>query len=42
MAKRKQRTQYLLAEPNWAALSLIEKEEEREKAFQDTQYWIHQ
>ena len=42
MAKRKQRTQYLLAEPNWAALSLIEKEEERQKAFQDTQYWIPQ
>jgi len=42
MAKRKQRTQYLLAEPNWAALSLINNEEERAKAFQKTQYWIHQ
>jgi len=42
MAKRKQRTQYLLAEPNWAALSLIQDEEERAKAFQNTQYWIHQ
>ena len=42
MAKSKKRSQYLLAEPNWAALSLIENEEERAKAFQNTQYWIHQ
>ena len=42
MAKSKKRSQYLLAEPNWAELSLIENEEERAKAFQQTQYWIHQ
>ena len=42
MAPKKQRTQYLMAEPNWAVLSLINDEEEREKAFWKTQYWIHQ
>ena len=42
MARKKQRTQYLMAEPNWAVLSLINDEEEREKAFWKTQYWIHQ
>ena len=42
MARKKQRTQYLMAEPNWAVLSLINDEEERDKAFWKTQYWIHQ
>ena len=42
MARKKQRTQYLMAEPNWAVLSLINDEEERDKAFWNTQYWIHQ
>jgi len=42
MAKIKKRSQYLLAEPNWATLSLIEDEEERAEAFKKTQYWIHQ
>ena len=42
MAKIKKRSQYLLAEPNWATLSLINDEEERAEAFKKTQYWIHQ
>jgi len=42
MARTKKRTQYLMAEPNWAALSLLNDEEERYKAFKDTGYWIHQ
>jgi len=42
MARIKKRTQYLMAEPNWGKLSLIEKDDERYKAHQDTQYWIHQ
>jgi hypothetical protein len=42
MAKRKQRSQYLMAEPNWAGISLKQTEEERYTAFRDVQYWIHQ
>ena len=36
MAKIKKRSQYLLAEPNWATLSLINDEEERAEAFKNT------
>ena len=42
MARTKKRTQYLMAEPNWGELSLIQDEEARDKAFRHTQYWIHQ
>ena len=42
MARIKKRTQYLMAEPNWATLSLINDEEERYQAFKTTGYWIHQ
>ena len=42
MAKLKNRSQYLMAEPNWAEYSLAETEEERYQAWRDTQYFIHQ
>ena len=42
MAKSKQRTQYLMAEPNWAKYSLAETEEERYQVWKDTSYFIHQ
>jgi len=42
MAKLKNRSQYLMAEPNWAKLSLATNEEEKYQAWADTRYFIHQ
>ena len=41
MARTNKRVQYLVTEPNWAKLSLIEGEEERQKAYQGANYFIH-
>ena len=42
MAKTKNRSQYLMAEPNWAKYSLATTEEERYQAWRDTSYFVHQ
>lgn len=43
MAKRKTKAStYLIKEPNWKELALLQTEEDREKAFRDCHYFVHQ
>lgn len=43
MARRKTKgNTYLIKEPNWKELSLLQTEEEREKAYQECHYFVHQ
>ena len=43
MAKRKTKAStYLIKEPNWKELALLTSEQDREKAYQDCHYFVHQ
>ena len=41
MATRKKRNQYFVTEPNWAEYSLAQTEEDKQKAWKKSQYFIH-
>ena len=41
MATKKKRSQYFLTEPNWAAFSLAQTDEEKAAAWKKAQYFIH-
>ena len=41
MARKKQRSTYLLTEPNWKELSLITDLEQRKKVISNAEYFVH-
>ena len=41
MARKKQRSTYLLKEPNWKELSLLTDPEQRKKAISNAEYFVH-
>ena len=41
MAKKKQRTPYLIKEPNWAKHTLAESDEDKKQAWDNSWYFIH-